>query len=84
MSEEKVLLHHVSGHSTFDFYRDGLLWFTTDTGLGFSVPVNELGSGTVYTLNKSIVLMKWIRKQIELNEVAFRARQNERDPQDKG
>lgn len=64
---EQSLISHVSGHSTFDFYRDGLLHFTTDTGFLFSVPVDELGSGTVYQLNKSITLMSWIRIQMNLN-----------------
>ena len=85
MTEEK-LITHVQGHSTFDFYRDGNLYFTTDTGLAFMVPVADLGSGSVYTLNKSITLMKWIRQQMDLNNLALRERlkMTVRDQQDKG
>lgn len=62
---------HVTGTSTFQYYRDQALWFKTDdTGFLFPVPLDDIGTTTIDGNYKSIKLMRWIRKHmITLQEV---------------
>ncbi len=58
---------HIRGRSTFLFYRDGDLWFKTDdTGFEFPIPVNDLGHAAVNVNEKSLILMRYIRKWIDV------------------
>lgn len=47
----------------FDFCREGQLYYKTDSGFRFHVPVNELGTGIALPTDKAIVFMKWITGQ---------------------
>jgi hypothetical protein len=58
--------HHVRGYSTFQWYRNGDLYYkTSDTQFIFRVPVSDLGEADIYSSEKSIHLMKYIRKELE-------------------
>ena len=49
----------------FEFYRDGEMWYKTDNGFVFPVPVNdkrEIGNATFKRDDKAIYLMRYIRK----------------------
>ena len=55
----------VSGRVTFQYYRDGELWYECDNGFRFPVPATDTGSATFLREDKGILFMRWIRKWIE-------------------
>ena len=54
----------------FVFYRDQSLFYETDKGFLFSVPLSDAGSATINSEEKAIVLMRYIRKHIARTESA--------------
>lgn len=50
----------------FDYYREGELWYKTEDGFAFPVPVSDTGTGVFKAEDKAILFMRWIRKQLEL------------------
>ena len=56
------LKDNVKGLSTLLYYRDNALWYMTETGLIF--PIRELDGATFAAVEKSMLLMRWIRKYI--------------------
>jgi len=59
----------------FVFYRDQSLFYETDNGYQFPVPISDAGSATLNHEEKAILLMRYIRKHIERTEQA-KAEQN--------
>lgn len=59
------IIDHVKGVSKFRYFRDSALWYQTDTGFLFPVPIDDIGTTTFDAEYKSIRLMRWIRKYIE-------------------
>lgn len=57
---------HVKGTSHFIFFRAGNLWYRTDTGFEFPVPVEDTGGATFDAEIKSLTLMRWIRKHMNV------------------
>jgi hypothetical protein len=57
---------HVRGTSRFLYFRAGNLWYQTDTGIEFPVPVNDTDGATFEAEHKSLTLMRWIRKHMAL------------------
>lgn len=57
--------------ATFQFYRKGELWYTTECGFLFSVPVDDIGDGTFNREEKAMLMMRYIRKQIQANTEAL-------------
>jgi hypothetical protein len=49
----------------FQFYRDGQLWYATECGFEFSVPISEAGTATFLAEDKAILFMRYIRRQME-------------------
>lgn len=49
----------------FRFYRDGQLWYATECGFEFPVPIAEAGTATFFAEDKAILFMRYIRKHIE-------------------
>jgi hypothetical protein len=49
----------------FQFYRDGQLWYVTECGFEFPVPVAEAGTATFLAQDRAILFMRYIRKHIE-------------------
>lgn len=66
------LKKHVEGNVNFSFYRAGYLWYKTDSGLEFCVPVSEAddNSATFMAQDKAIYYMRWIRRYLEQKEIA--------------
>jgi hypothetical protein len=62
----------------FVFYRDKALFYETDNGFLFPVPVDDAGSATLNQEEKAILLMRYIRKHLERTESA-RVAQNQSD-----
>ncbi len=56
----------------FVFYRDQSLFYETDAGFQFPVPVDEAGSATLNQEEKAILLMRYIRKHLERTDKARR------------
>jgi hypothetical protein len=48
----------------FRFYRDGELWYATDDGFEFPVPISDTGTGTFKAEDGAIQFMRWIRRQL--------------------
>jgi hypothetical protein len=46
----------------FKYYRDGELWYETDQGFLFPVPISDIGTATFNATEKTILLMRYIRK----------------------
>jgi hypothetical protein len=52
----------------FEYYRDGELWYRTEDGFQFPVPVSDTGSGVFKAEDKAILYMRWIRKQVDVQK----------------
>lgn len=48
----------------FKFYRDRELWYETDDGFEFPVPIADTGTGIFKAEDGAIQYMRWIRKQL--------------------
>jgi hypothetical protein len=48
----------------FSFYRDGQLWYETECGFRFPVPIEESGTATFLAEDRAILFMRYIRKQM--------------------
>ena len=49
----------------FKFYRKKELWYETECGFLFPVPIDDTGDGQFNRDIKAITLMRWIRKAIK-------------------
>ncbi len=58
------LKENIRGSSSFVYYRDNALWYRTDMGLMFPIPIDDIGSSQFLATEKSLLLMRWIRKYI--------------------
>ena len=47
-------------------YSKGELWYSTEDGFEFPVPVSDTGDGSFMAEDKAMLFMRWIRKQHEL------------------
>ena len=61
----------------FSFYRDKELFYKTDDGFVFPVPIDDIGSATFMAEDKAILFMRYIRKYLEKLEVEKKERENE-------
>ena len=53
---------------TFLFYKGRELWYTTECGFKFPVPISDTGTAAMNAEDKAILYMRWIRKQITVVE----------------
>lgn len=65
-----TLTQRVKGSVKFSFFRDGSLWYATDDGWEFPIPVDDTaneqgGSPTFPASDKAITYMRWIRKHMD-------------------
>jgi hypothetical protein len=49
----------------FSFYRSGELWYETDKGFVFPVPISDIGDATFLKEDKAILFLRYIRKYKE-------------------
>ena len=54
----------------FSFYREHELWYTTEDGFEFPVPLSEIGNSTFLAEDRAILFMRYIRKHMEMLEQA--------------
>jgi hypothetical protein len=59
------LKDNVKGNSTFEYYRDSSLWYKTETGLVFPIPVSDIDQGQFRATEKSLHFMRWIKKYLK-------------------
>jgi hypothetical protein len=50
----------------FRFYRDGQLWYETECGFLFPVPIEDVGTATFLAEDRAILFMRYIRKQMDV------------------
>lgn len=55
---------HIKGFSTFEYYRDSCLWYKTDTNFLYPVPISDIGNATFAHTEKSMLMMRYIRKYL--------------------
>lgn len=55
---------------TFIRFKEGELWYRTDDGFEFPVPVADVGNATMLAQDKALLFMRYIRKQITMLEHA--------------
>ncbi len=51
---------------TFLYYRENELWYTTECGFEFPVPIDDVGTAYMNAQDKAILFMRWIRKHLAL------------------
>ena len=49
----------------FTYYRQGELWYKTEGGFEFPVPMNDTGDGIFLAEDKAIYFMRYIRMHLE-------------------
>lgn len=63
------LKENLIGNVSFEYYRDHALWYRTQTGLLFPIPMTDLDTCQLLATEKAMVCMKWIRKYIAAQSV---------------
>jgi hypothetical protein len=61
----------------FSFYRDNQLFYRTEDGFEFPVPIDDVGNATFLAEDKAILFMRWIRKHIDTIEKAKKEQQRQ-------
>ena len=54
----------------FVCYKHGELWYKTEDGFDFPVPINDTGDGVFNTEDRAIIFMRYIRKHLEMLQEA--------------
>lgn len=49
---------------TFKLYANGELWYVTECGFEFPVPIDDVGTANMLAEDKALFYMRWIRKHI--------------------
>ena len=49
----------------FKYYISGELWYQTDTGFEFPVPIEDTGTACFLAEDKALLFMRYIRKHLE-------------------
>ena len=50
----------------FSHYKEGELWYRTEDGFEFPVPVSDVGSATMLATDKALLFMRYIRKHVDM------------------
>jgi len=63
----KTIKEKVSNNKqvTFEYYRKNELWYSTECGFMFPIPIEDTGDGTFLKQDKAMMFMRYIRKQID-------------------
>ena len=64
MDQQLTIKDHIKGMVIFEFYRDGNLYYSTETGLTFPVPTSDIGNATFLKADKAMLFMRYIRKHL--------------------
>ena len=55
---------------TFVRYQNGELWYSTECGLEFPVPVDDTGNAAFMASDRAMLFMRWINKHLKMLEAA--------------
>lgn len=58
----------IKGNVTFKYYRKGNLYYATETGFIFPVPISDAGDATFLKRDKAMMFMRYIRKELKNRE----------------
>lgn len=63
----------VKGNQVVKFlrYRSKNLWYVTESGFEFPVPIDEAGEATFFAQDRAMLFMRYIRKHIEACQEAM-------------
>lgn len=61
---------HLKGNASFVYWRDNAMWYQTESGLMFPIPVADLDTAQILATEKAMVFMRWIRKYLASAESA--------------
>jgi hypothetical protein len=61
-----TLKERVQQNVTFQYFREGELWYKTADGFEFPVAASDTGTGIFRAEDKGIFFMRWIRKHMAL------------------
>lgn len=50
----------------FSFYRGNELWYVTECGFEFPVPIADVGDATFLAQDKALLFMRYIRKHLAM------------------
>ena len=50
---------------TFVEYRQGNLWYSTEDGFKFPVPIEDIGTATFAATEKALLMMRYMRKHLD-------------------
>lgn len=64
--ENYTIKDHVKGEVTFQYYRDGNLWYRAETGFEFPVPIDDIGNATFLAKDRAMLFMRYMRKHMAL------------------
>ena len=59
---------HIKGEVIFRYYRAGNLYYETESGVLFPVPISDCGEATFSAKDKAILFMRYIRKHLSQTE----------------
>jgi len=49
---------------SFQYFRDNNLWYKTQTGFSFPVPIEDIGNATFLAEDRAILFMRYISKHL--------------------
>ena len=55
---------------TFVRYQNNELWYSTECGFEFPVPVSDTGSAAFLPNDKAMLFMRWINKHVKMLDAA--------------
>jgi hypothetical protein len=64
------LMDHIQGEVTFQYYRAGFLYYKTETGMIFPVPISDTGEATFPAKDKGLLYMRYIRQHMDVMKAA--------------
>ena len=69
--EDMTLLEMIKDKKVhFSFYREEELWYRTEDGFEFPVPISDVGNATFLAEDKAPLFMRYIRKHLKVIEEA--------------
>lgn len=60
---------------TFVRYQNNELWYVTECGFEFPVPLSDTGNAAFLKTDKAMLYMRWIRKHVEMLKTAQKVEQ---------
>lgn len=71
----RTLKEIVSGDNQVKFvcFKDSELWYVTDCGFDFPVPIEDAKGATFNASDRAMIFMRWIRKHMAMLDAAKNA-----------